>query len=320
MEPIDISHIHEEYPHLSKKIPWVLAIVSEFESYLPGDEQVYVYLDPKTIFFQPDSKRKSPQNSNPEIRRREARGQLDPSIKALLCDLHFIPDVDGFLPKGLVLVSARYPWTSYLHDIRTPLLQKLFYDLPIAPCGETIGDRLQIKADLQPRALIIISGVETTGPVRMGGSSSDILIRKGMGVLFQDFQALSPKCALLQGLVVNIDDDPNAIKVRLDVGPPLRARNLKSRRGLGRIESKTNGASGNSSARALPATAGLRARRPAAGSGGAVEGPVAESAAAEATLPPAPRLAPASPGPVECFAASQRAVVAGWHTGGRMRD
>ena len=217
MEPIDISHIHEEYPHLSKKIPWALAIVSEFESYLPGDEQVYVSLDPKTIFFQPDSKRKSPQNSNPEIRRREARGQLDPSIKAFLCDLHFIPEVDGFLPKGLVLVSARYSWTSYFHDIRTPLLQKLFYDHPIAPGGERIGDRLQIKTDIQPRTLTIISGVETTGPVRMGGSSSDILIRKGMGVLFQDFQALSPNCAFLQGLVVDtgIDNDPNAIKVRL---------------------------------------------------------------------------------------------------------
>jgi hypothetical protein len=215
MEPIDISHIHKEYPRLSEKIPWVLAMASEIESYLPGDEQVYVYLDPKSIFFQVDSKRKSPRNSNPEVRRREERGQLDPSIKADLRDLHFIPDVDGFLPKGLVLVSARYPWTSYLSDIRTPLLQKLLYDLPIALCGETIGDRLQIRADHQPRTLLIISGGETTGPVRMCGSSSDIMIMKGMGVTFQDPEALSPKCAFLQGLVVNTDDYPNAIKVRL---------------------------------------------------------------------------------------------------------
>ena len=214
MEPVDISHIRKEYPRPSAKIPWVLALTSEIDSYMPGDEQVYVSLDPNSIFFQVDSKRKSPLNSNPERRKREERGQLDPSIKALLCDLHFIPDGDG-LPKGLALVSAPYHWTAYLYDIRTPLQQKLFYSLHIVPCGERIGDRLQIRADHQPRALHMISGGGSTGPARMGGSSSNILIMKGMGVTFQDPEALSPHCAILQGLVLNTDDDPNAINVRL---------------------------------------------------------------------------------------------------------
>jgi len=215
MQPFDISHIRKEHPRLSAKIPWVLALTEEIDSYMSGDEQVYLSLDPDSIYFQFDSKRKISRNSDPDKRKREERGQLDPSITAILCDLHFIPEGDG-LPKGLVLVSAPYRWPAYLYDIRTPLLQKLFYSLPILPCGETIGDRLQIRADHQPRALHIISGGETTGPVLQGGSMSNILIMKGMGVTFQDPEASSPNCAILQGLVMNTtNDDPNAICVKL---------------------------------------------------------------------------------------------------------
>jgi hypothetical protein len=199
---------------------------------MPGDEQVYLSLDLDSVFFQVDSKRRSPQNSDPEKRRREERGQLDPSIKADLCDLHFIPDGDG-LPKGLVLVSAPYTWTTYLYDIRTPLLQKLFYGLPIVPCGETVGERLQVKADLQPRALHIISGGDITGPVLMGGSMSNIVIMKGMGVTFQYPEAavVSPKCATLQGLVLSTDAETNAIKVRL----ALKHSNLPEYMNWGRL-------------------------------------------------------------------------------------
>jgi hypothetical protein len=72
MEPVDISHIRKEQPRLSAKIPWVFALTEEIDSYMPCDEQVNLSLDPDSIYFQSDSKRKSPRNPDPEKRKKEA--------------------------------------------------------------------------------------------------------------------------------------------------------------------------------------------------------------------------------------------------------
>ena len=83
MEPVDISHIRKEQPRLSAKIPWVFALTEEIDSYMPCDEQVNLSLDPDSIYFQSDSKRKSPRNHDPEKRKKEApAGRSSKSLAA----------------------------------------------------------------------------------------------------------------------------------------------------------------------------------------------------------------------------------------------
>ena len=71
---------------------------------MPGDEQVYLSLDPDSINFQSDSKRKSPRNHDPEKRKKEA--PADRSSKSLAAPT-------GRHSKSTCSLQTLFLWSSF---------------------------------------------------------------------------------------------------------------------------------------------------------------------------------------------------------------
>ena len=119
MDPIDISHLWTQYQRRSQRIYWILADMQELVEYgfRPPtqntrsneiDTQLFLNMDPTSIHFQPDSKYRRQQSSDPDRRRIDARGQLDPSMDVTLADVFPISEGEGINERWLAFVSAPY--------------------------------------------------------------------------------------------------------------------------------------------------------------------------------------------------------------------
>lgn len=207
----------------------------ELQHYKDGDSLVYLQLDPSSIYFQFDQSRRS--TKNPDARRVEADGHLDPVAKVRQADVYPVHIGKDSLPGGLILVSMPYIWDGvYINSIRDEYLTNLYYDLPIRGCDETIGDRFKINfTSATTRKLAVVSGLaEDAGPLQVlvGGTNSDLVIRKGMGVSFRNRRPDAPsQLQHLQGLVVEVCVERNEVVVQI----VLNKTNLPEYMGLDRL-------------------------------------------------------------------------------------
>ena len=188
------------------------------------DEQLFLDLPLGSIHFQSDHKRRGKQSTDTRKRRREARGQLDPSLDPTLADVYLVS-------SDMALVSAPYTWHShYLNATPERILQSQYYDKPIPNGGgATVGDRLQLHA-YKVVKLTVFSGspvVRSESSVTLAGPNSDLAIRPGMAVAFQNTESPAPETSaldVLSGLVLAISEGEASVSVQL----VLVHRNLPS--------------------------------------------------------------------------------------------
>ena len=217
MSPIDISHLLKEYPRPIQEIAWTLVDCEELESFgfdREQDEVLFLAFPLSSVHFQVDRKRNSKQISDPSKRRKEPRGQLDPSFNPILADVYL-------LPGGLAVVSSPYCWPSqYINSTPPSVLQRLYYDIPIPDGdGAKVGDRLQIHPDSVMK-LTVFSGsgvVRQESPVLLAGPKSELVIRPGMSVAFQNTAAPPeiPELAVLNGLITAISESDKSVTVQV---------------------------------------------------------------------------------------------------------
>jgi hypothetical protein len=222
MSPISIAHLWDQYPRPGTNICWVLVNKEELVRLGyngdRGDEQLYLALHPDTIHFQPDCMRSAKQNENPERRRVEPVGQLDPSIHATLADVYPLTGQYGHL----AWVSAAYRWRStYINSIPDRLLRDLFCNRMIPEgAGQTYGNLLDIKVTGGKKFLFHKAGVAADKRALCAAHNPDLVIRPGMGIAFQNTQAPPdvPRLAIMHGYVTAISDESN-ISVQLVLVP-----------------------------------------------------------------------------------------------------
>ena len=217
MSPIDISHLLKEYPRPIQEIIWTLVDCEELEPHgfnSKQDEVLFLDFPLSSIHFQIDRRRNAKQISDPSKRRKEPRGQLDPSFDPILADVYL-------LPGGLAVVSSPYCWASqYINTTPPNALQRLFYEIPIPNAnGAKVGDRLRLHAD-RVMKLTVFSGsgvVRQDSPVLLAGPNSELVIRPGMSVAFQNTAAPPeiPAVALLNGLIIAISESDKSVTVQL---------------------------------------------------------------------------------------------------------
>ena len=217
MRRIDISHLWKEYPALSTELCWLFVNADGLKRHgfdRTQDEQLFLDLPLCSVHFQTDHRRSGRQSKDMRKRRREARGQLDPSLDPILADVYL-------LSHGMALVSAPYTWPShYLNATPDSTLQRLYYDVPIpGGGGATVGDRLQLHADKVVK-LTVFSGsaaVRSESSVLLAGPKSDLVIRPGIAVTFQNTESPPEISALdvLSGLVVSISESDVSVSVLL---------------------------------------------------------------------------------------------------------
>ena len=217
MRRIDISHLWREYPSLSAELCWMFVNADGLKSHgydKTQDEQLFLDLPLCSIHFQSDHNRSGKQSTDMRKRRREPRGQLDPSFDPTLADVYLVS-------HGMALVSAPYTWPShYVNATPDKILKSLYYDKPIpGGGGATVGDRLQLHAEKVVK-LTVFSGsavVRSESSVTLAGPNSDLVIRPGMAVAFQNTESSPEISALdvLSGLVVAIDDAALSVQLVL---------------------------------------------------------------------------------------------------------
>ena len=130
MDPIDIAHLWKQYKRRSnEKIYWILVDMQELVEFgfrpptrntrsNEVDTQLFLSMDPTSIHFQPDSKYRRQQSSDPDRRRVDARGQLDPSMDVTLADVFPISEGEGVTEGWLALVSAPYIYPKQYFNAR----------------------------------------------------------------------------------------------------------------------------------------------------------------------------------------------------------
>jgi len=223
MDPIDISHLWTQYQRRSQRIYWILADMQELVEYgfRPPtqntrsneiDTQLFLSMDPTSIHFQPDSKYRRQQSSDPDRRRIDARGQLDPSMDVTLADVFPISEGEGINERWLAFVSAPYIFQQqYFNATPDALIQRLYYEKLIPDgTGRTYGDLVYIDYE-QNRKLVVYTGSNLAGalgPVLSAGPRLEYVVRMGMGVAVQLNQPAVPGLAILHGLVTAIDPSP----------------------------------------------------------------------------------------------------------------
>jgi hypothetical protein len=228
MSRINISHLLKEYPRPNQDLCYILYTADELERYgfdREKDDVLILDFPLSSVHFQIDGRRSGRQNSDPTRRRSEARGQLDPSFEPLLADVYLLPD-------GLAYVSSTYRWTSqYLNATPVATLERLYYNVLIPDGGgATVGDRLQIHVD-KVMKLQVFSGSDiiSTGPhVQLAGPNSDLVIRPGMTVAFQNTAAPPeiPRLAVLNGLITAFSESDTSATASATIRIVLGYRNL----------------------------------------------------------------------------------------------
>jgi len=232
MDPIDIAHLWKQYKRRSnEKIYWILVDMQELVAFgfrpptqntrsNEVDTQLFLSMDPTSIHFQPDSKYRRQQSSDPDRRRVDARGQLDPSMDVTLADVFPISEGEGVTEGWLALVSAPYIYLKqYFNATPITLIQNLYYNKLIPDgTGRTYGDLVCIDYE-QNRKLVVYTGSNLAGaigPVLMAGKRTEYVVRKGLGVAVQLDQPAAPGLAVLHGLVTAITiADPPVISVQI---------------------------------------------------------------------------------------------------------
>lgn len=215
---VDMTHLLDAYPRPSEIFHWMFAKAEEFGHQVkPGDDLVFHGIRAESLYFQSDHKR----TDGPP------RGELDPAITVHVSDVHAIPPGNG-LAAGYVFFSPPYEYNvNYVNDIPGEHLERLYYNQSINLRGSisTIGQHLRIFPKSAMRPLSIITGHQCNGdgapasgpePVLMGGPKMDTVLRVGMGVTFKlEPQAVPEELAVLQGLVVSVNQPQLCICVRL---------------------------------------------------------------------------------------------------------
>ena len=219
MRRIDISHLWKEYPCPSTQLCWFLIRADDLRCHgfdRTQDEVLFLEMPLWSVHFQADHHRSCKQSSDTRKRRREVRGQLDPSLDPVIADVYLVS-------HGMALVSAPYTWRSHYFNATPDLtLKRLYYDTPIPDYGgTTVGDRLRIHPDTVVR-LTVFSGssvVRSHSPVLLAGRNSDLVIRPGMAITFQNTESPIESSALdvLSGLVIDIavSGDDASVSVQL---------------------------------------------------------------------------------------------------------
>ena len=216
MRRIDISHLEKEYPALSTELCWIFVSAVELEKRhgfdSTKDEVLFLDIPLSSVHFQTDHNRSGKQSTDIRKRRREARGQLDPSFDPTLADVYVFSN-------GMALVSAPYTWSShYLNATPDQTLQRLYYDVPIpGGGGATVGDCLRLHHDRVVK-LTVFSGSAVVRPessVLLAGPKSDLVIRPGMAVAFQNTEPDIPALEILSGLVLSISESDATVSVQL---------------------------------------------------------------------------------------------------------